>query len=298
MLNNQFFVENCDRFFLTFNISGSIFYLGGDYIHAIVYICISIFISYNLISYYYIKKKSIYITNNKYINKNLRINNYLNKIQTKLNNLGNPYGLDSKKYIIIKYLISIALLIIMYINSNNLFISIILFLSIYFLPNVLIFFYSKNESIIINNEISNIVQNIILSLSANMTFYDSLKSAENSINYDRLKKEYSKFIENYMMYNFNIFKATSIFSTKFNSYDFYMFLSLLSQGEKEGNIIEILESFYDSLQLKYFKNLRYKASIRSTMIIISTLILLINSFAIVLYPIIIEISSSFTEMFK
>ena len=283
---------------MTFRISGSIVYSGGGCIHVIIYICISIFISYNLISYYYINKKSIYITNNKYINKDLKVNYYLKKVQTKLNNIGNPYGLNLKRYIIIKYFISIALFIIMYINSNNLFTSIILFLSMYFLPNVLIFLYSKNESSIINNEISNIVQNIILSLSANMTFYDSLKYAQNSINYDRLKKEYSKFVEDYMMYNFDIFKAISTFLTKFNSYEFYVFLSLLLQGEKEGNMIEILENFYDSLQFKYFKNLKYKASVRTIMIIFSTLILLINSFAIVLYPIITEISFSFTEMFK
>ena len=101
-----------------------------------------------------------------------------------------------------------------------------------------------------------------------------------------------------MMYNFDIFKAISTFLTKFNSYEFYVFLSLLLQGEKEGNMIEILENFYDSLQFKYFKNLKYKASVRTIMIIFSTLILLINSFAIVLYPIITEISFSFTEMFK
>ena len=215
-----------------------------------------------------------------------------------MDNIGNPYGLNLKKYIFFKYLLSIALFIIMYINSKNLIAAIILFLSLYFLPNILINKYLKNESIIINNEISNIVQSIILSLSANMTLYDSLKTSINSIDYIRLKKEYSKFIENYMMYNFNILKAISIFSTKFNSYDFYMFLSMLSQGEKEGNIIEILDTFYDSLQLTYLKNLKYKSSQRSLMIILSTILILMNSFAIVLYPIVIEISSSFTQMFK
>jgi len=186
----------------------------------------------------------------------------------------------------------------MYINSKNLFLSIILFTSIFLLPNILISIYSKNESIIIINEISNIVQSIIICLSANMTLYDSLKESINTITYDRFKKEYSRFIENYMMYNFNIQKAISIFSLKFNSFEFNMFLSLLAQGEKEGNITQILDTFSDSLELSYFKNLKYKSSTRAIMLIISTLILLINSFAIVLYPIIVEISSSFSEMFK
>lgn len=224
--------------------------------------------------------------------------NYFNKIQNLLNNLGNPYGLNLKKYIIIKYLLPIALFIIMYINSKNFLTSIILFISIFILPNILIFIYSKNESIIIINEISNIVQNIIISLSANMTLYDSLKASINVINYNRFRQEYSRFVENYMMYNFDILKAISIFSLKFNSFEFNMFLSLLSQGEKEGNMVQIFETFSDSLELSYFKNLKYKSSTRTLMIVISTIILLINSFAIVLYPIIVEISSSFVEMFK
>ena len=276
--------------------------MGGGYIYAIIFICISILISYNLFSYYSIKKKSLYVLkdshkifNKSNLNKTI---NYFTKIQSLINNLGNPYGLNLKKYIIIKYFLSIALFIIMYINSKNFIISILLFLSIFLLPDILISIYSKNESIIIINEISNIVQNIIISLSANMTLYDSLKSSINVINYNRLKNEYSRFIDNYMMYNFDILKAISIFSSKFKSYEFNMFLSLLSQGEKEGNLIQILETFGDSLELSFFKVLKYKTSTRTIMIIVATLVLLINSFAIVLYPIIIEISTSFVDIFK
>ena len=284
---------------MTFNNSGSIVLLGGDCIYVLILIFISILLSYNLISYYLIKRKSIYIIyNSSKIYKSLKLNSYLNKIKNRLDNIGNPYGLNLKKYISIKYFISIVVFIAMYINSKNIILSILLFCIMFFLPNILIFMHLKNESFIINSEISNIVQNIILSLSAKMTFYDSLKTAKNSINYNRLQKEYSNFIENYMMYNFNIFKAISIFSEKFNSYEFNTFLSLLLQGEKEGNMLEVLENFYDSLQLIYYKNLKYKSSKRSLLIILATIILLINSFAIVLYPMAIEISSSFTQIFK
>ena len=284
---------------MTFNISGSIVLLGGDCIYVLILIFISILLSYNLISYYLIKRKSIYIINNSSkIYNSLKLNSYLNKIKNRLDNIGNPYGLNLKKYISIKYFISIVVFIAMYINSKNIILSILLFCIMFFLPNILIFMHLKNESFIINSEISNIVQNIILSLSAKMTFYDSLKTAKNWINYNRLQKEYSNFIENYMMYNFNIFKAISIFSKKFNSYEFNTFLSLLLQGEKEGNMLEVLENFYDSLQLIYYKNLKYKSSKRSLLIILATIILLINSFAIVLYPMAIEISSSFTQIFK
>jgi hypothetical protein len=77
-----------------------------------------------------------------------------------------------------------------------------------------------------------------------------------------------------------------------------MFLSLLTQGEKEGNMIEILETFLDSLELMYFKNLKYKSSKKALGIILITIVVLFNSFIVVLYPIIVEVTTSFTSLFK
>ena len=148
------------------------------------------------------------------------------------------------------------------------------------------------------NDISNIVQNIVLSLSANMLLYDSLKNSVDNIENKRFKKEYSIFVNNYRMYNFNIVKAVDEFSQKFSFYEFNMFLSLLIQGEKEGNLLELLESFIENLDITYFKYLKYKSTQRLVVIIFTTFISIVNSFLIVLYPIVIQVSQSFTDIFK
>lgn len=291
-----------ERFFLTFYLYGVILLLqGGDCIYAPLFIIFSFLIAYNLISEYFILKKSkiVNFTLNKLSkNKFYLSKKYLSKIFYYLLNAGNPYGITVKTYIIIKYILSIFLFIFSFINTSNIFISLIILITIYFLPNILVELSLKAESIKIINDISNIVQNIVLSLSANMPLYNSLKNVIDNIENKRFKEEYKIFVNNYRMYNFNIIKSVNEFSQKFSFYEFNMFLSLLIQGEKEGNLLELLENFTETLDLAYFKYLKYKASQRSVVVILTTIISIINSFIIVLYPIIIQISSSFADIFK
>ena len=274
-------------------------FVGGDYIYAVIFIIISIFISYNLYLYYSISKKSL-LVNNKVIkiNSDSIIFKYFENINSYLENLGRPYGLTLNKYIVIKYFLSIALSVIMYFNSKNLFMSLILLILIFILPNILVNIYKKSESNIIVEEISNIVQNLILALVTDMNLYNSLKSCVGVINYTRLKDEYEKFVENYMLYNFNLSKAVNIISNKFYSFEFGMFLSILSQGEKEGKIVDLLEVFLDSIELMYFKTLKQKTVRRTMYIVLITVVILVNSLVIVLFPIMSEVSTSFTNLFK
>lgn len=275
---------------------------GGDYIHVLIIIIVSLLLSYNLISYYFISKKAKYVITkkNKFITKiNFKfLDNYFKKIDENLNSIGNPYGLTLKKYILIKYFISSFLFIVQLFNSKNILVSFLLLIVFFLLPDILIKTYKRTESIQLINEISNIVQNIILSLSANMSLYDSLKSSIDCINNKRFKYEYTNFINNYIMYNFNIVKASGDFQKKFSSYEFNMFLSILIQGEKEGNMLELLESFSGSMDLMYFKFLKYKAARKTFVIIFSTVISMANSFLIVLYPIIIQLVDNFSNIFK
>lgn len=228
----------------------------------------------------------------------LFLRKYFTKIYFYLLNAGNPYGITAKNYIIIKYFLSIILSIFAFVNTSNFFVSLCLFIFIYFLPNILVELALKTESIKIINDISNTVQNIVLSLSANMSLYASLKNCIESIENKRFKLEYRRFVNNYKIYNFNITKAVAEFSEKFSFYEFNMFLSLLIQGEKEGNVLELLDNFINTLDFVRFKYLKFKASQRTILIILTTLISMINSFLIVLYPIFIQISNNFKDIFK
>mgnify|MGYP003288926480 CR=1 FL=1 len=273
----------------------------------ISFFIISIFISYNLISYYFILKKSKYVKKT-YIDddflfklatktKFYSINKYLISKQEKLINSGNLYGLNLFKYIIIKYFLSTFLFFTLFYNSKNFFLSIIIFLIIFFLLDILIYVFEKNEGSKLVNEISNIVQNIILSLSANMSLYDALISSINIIKYERFKKEYIEFINKYRMHNYNMVLAVNEFEKKFNTYEFNMFLSILIECEKEGKYIELLENLEKSLEIRYFKYLEIQ-SIKNTFVIVFAIIIaLLNSIAIIGYPMIIEIFTSVNEIF-
>lgn len=202
------------------------------------------------------------------------------------------------KYVVIKYFLSTFLFITLLNNSKNIFISILTFLFMYLLLDILIYMFEKNESSKLINEISNIVQNIILSLSANMSLYDSLNSSVDVIKYERFKVEYINFINKYKMYNYNMVLAVNEFEKKFNTYEFNMFLSIFVECEKEGNYIELLENFEKSLEVRYYKYLNLQ-SLKSTFVIFFAIIIaLFNSFFVIGYPIMFEIITNISEIFS
>lgn len=282
---------------------------GGDVIYVLIIFLFSIFISYNLISYYFILKKSKCIKNNCICNNSLvldiiynlkleKIKAFIISKQQKLFDIGKPYGINISTYIFIKYFISILLFVILLYNSRNVVISAVMFFIIFFLQDVLIYFYKRNESNKLISEISNVVQNIILSLSANMSLYNSLLSSINVIKYNRFKLEFIDFINKYKMYNYSILESVNGFEKKFDTYEFDMFLSILVECEKEGNYIELLENFNKTLDIRYFKFLNMKYAKNLSITLIAIILALANSFLIVGYPIISEISTSLLDMFK
>ncbi len=273
------------------------------------FILISVFISYNFVSYYYVLKKSkcILDLDNKVSNffyyillkiKFKRLKTYFISKEKNLQDIGNPYGIDIVKYLFIKYILSFILFFILFYNSKSILYSIILFLIIYFFPDILVSLFKINESSKLINEISNIVQNIILSLSANMSLYNSLFSSINLIKYNRFKIEFENFINRYKMYNYNILKAVNNFENKFSSYEFKMFLSILVECEKEGNYIELLENFNESLEIRYIKSVNFQYIKNLSLTMFSIIVSLLNSLFIVGYPIIYEITSNMYKMFK
>ena len=185
--------------------------------------------------------KSKYINSSKFNLKNISlkllsnknfISAYLNSVNEKLKSLDNPYGLNLKKYLFIKYVLSILCFLVFYFRTNNLFLSLTLFFIIFFIPDFLIISYIRKENLILIGEISNIVQSLILSLSTNMTLNQALQISVNSLRYDRFKQNYKKFVDDYSLFNLNLKRSLEDFKIKFNSYEFNMFVGVLLDSEK------------------------------------------------------------------
>lgn len=256
--------------------------------------------SYYIVSSYRYYKKFRLLSLNNLDNLSLKngLDRALNKKKKELISLSKPYGLDVKRYILIKYIISIFIFILCFIRKVNFFYSICIFLIIFFIPDILIKLYKKSENTKVINQISNLVQNQILLLSSGMNFFESLKSSADSIYASRFKKEYLKFIDNYQLFNYNIKRSIYEFEDKFTCFEFKMYLSILMQSEKEGNLLESLEVFSENLDFSYIKFLKYKNLKRTLFLVLSTIILLLNSFIVILYPMFMQISQNLINIFK
>ena len=271
------------------------------YIYVIIFIALSLLI-YNLISYSQVKKKqkAILQSNNIYLSKNKKnfVSLYINKIESKLFNLGYPYKLNTKKYIVFKYVLPIVIFIIGILNYKSIKISLILFLISFFTPNYLIYSYTKDEKNILINEIKNLTNSIVLSLSAYGTLEYALNIAKNTLTHPRFILEFEKFIYEYKMYGYNIKQAAINLEKKFDSYELSLFLSTLIQGDAEGNLLENLEKFSETLELNYFKYLKKKSAERLMYVTLGTVLSLVNIVLVVMYPIFKQVIDNLQVIFS
>ena len=212
--------------------------------------------------------------------------------------MGNPYGINYFKFNLIKYFISPLIFILVVFRSHNIILSLTYSLCFFYIPNFLIYRFIKNESIKIINDISEVSNNLKLALSCNIPLHESLKYVINNIEYVRFKEGFNLFINDYLMYNFNMIKAIDNFKLKFSSYEFNMLLNIILQGDREGKIIESLTIFSETLDLSYFKYLKYKEAKRIIFVTIASIISLINITILAAYPIIIQISNNLQNIFN
>lgn len=276
---------------------------GGGCIYAltILLILLSIFLSYNIISYYFIYKKfkSIFKKANKFkFLNNKVISKYFNKIQEDILNLSNPYGISFKKYVIIKYLLSICVFLIVYLRYNNLILSIIYFFIIFFIPNLLIYLYKRQENIKLTSDIDNICQSLILTISSHVPLYEALNLCSTIIDNKRLKKEFEYFINDYTLYNFDIEKASKHLLQKFDYYEFKNLLEILIQAQSDGNVLESLEYLSKNLKMSYYKVLKYKEIRNSVYVSLATIISVFDIILIVMYPLFSQITQNLNLVFN
>ena len=226
------------------------------------------------------------------------LRNYLFKVKNILSKLEYPYKLTLRKYLIIKYILSIVCLYISIINQNNMFISVVISCLVFLIPNLLISMFKKSEKVLIIKELRNITNAINISLSASLTLEDAIKSSVNVITNKRLKNAYYEFIINYRISSYNIKKSINMLKEKFNYYEMELFASTLINSERDGNIIQGLEKYNLILDISYSKYLANENSKRMLYLTFGTIISLINIIIIVMYPLFIEMTSNLQMIFS
>lgn len=298
-----FFVSKFyDRFFLTFSMCRCYSIVrGGGKIYEIGIISLSIILSYNLISYYFIKRKEKFLVkaqsiflNNKFFSNFYK--RYFLTIQENLNSLERPYKLNLTRYIFIKYIIS-SICSLIFIFQKRSFIQIFLiFLLFFYLPNILVSSYRKKEKIYVINDLQQIINNLQISLVTSNSLYDSLKFSVKNISYIRFKNSFLDFIEEYRMYNYNIKKASEKLIYKFNQKELKTFLEILDGSESISNTLELIERFKQVVTKKEESVLKGYYIKTNLKVVFISLILLCMSFVIVIYPISIQILESLSTI--
>lgn len=270
-------------------------------IEIIIFIFLSILV-YNLINIYLFKRKTKKVLVQKYNKPNVLSQKYFksieNHIDQKLFNLNYPYHLTTKKYIITKIIISPLIFILAILNYKTIFIPTILFALSFFSFDYLIYLYKKEEKTILIDELKNLTSNLILCLSTSAPLKLAFKNAIKSLKYKRFIITFEEFVHDYELNGYNLNKALSRLEKKFDSYELSVFASLLRQGEKEGNIIENMERFSETLDLNYFKYLKRQSSKRLMYVTFGTVLSLINIILIVMYPILVKVMGNLQIIFS
>ena len=225
------------------------------------------------------------------------INSYIQKIESKLFNLEFPYKLNAKKYLFIKYVLSFIFSVLAFVNYKNILAPIFFYILIFFTPDYLIYNYQNSEKHILINEIKNLTESIILNLSAYCTLEQALTKSKTVLEYERFNLAYDKFIHEYKMNGFNLKDAAINLHSKFRSYDLSLFLTSLIQGDTEGNLLENIKKFSDTLELNYFKYLKKKNSKRLLYVTFGTVLTLVNIVLVVMYPMFKQVIDNLGIMF-
>lgn len=226
------------------------------------------------------------------------LSEYIGAVEKSLRNLDLPFQLTVKKYLCIKYVLSILVFIVSLVNYKSLLIPIVLFVVVFFIPNILIKSYVKSQNIQLIKELKIINSSIILQLSAFVPFKDALKATVNNIQDKRIKKHFARFVYEYEIMGFNIKKPAEKLLQKFKSSELNCFLQVLIQCENEGNIIENLERFNTTLELSYFKYLNSQSVKRMTYLIIGTVMMLLNIAVLCMYPMLVQMNNSLEMIFS
>lgn len=270
-------------------------------INVLIFVTLYILV-FNLIRFIKILKKQNQIvnSNSKYLSFSKRkyINCYLNKIYNKLFNLGFPYKLNLKKYLIIKYGLSVIVFLIALFNYKSLKVPFLLYFVIFFTPNYLIYSYKNKEKCLLINELKNITNNLILYLSSYTSLKDSLNKIQSTIKNKRLYVAYEIFLKEYNMNGYKLNSPAKKLEAKFESYELSLFLGTLIQGDREGNVLEAILKYKETLELNYFKYLKKKTATRLMYVTLGTILSLINIILIVMYPILMQVMNSLQIIFS
>lgn len=224
-----------------------------------------------------------------------------NFIKTKENYLflqGYPLKLNAISYYTIKISMMIIFVFVSFINYDSLSLALFLGFIGYYFIDIYISANKKARDSEICNDLLAVTNSITMQLYSFIPLKDSLKiQYENCKNKD-FRKAFMLFATKYELSELNIEDALNDLNSRFDILEVDMFCNTISQYNKVGNIIELLENFSSLLKEKYIKKLKANTREKVIYITIGVILALGNIILITFYPLFISIGNNFNQIFK
>ena len=243
-------------------------------------------------------------SNSLFQTKEIQFKNFISKInfiKTKeifLSKQGYPLKLDVIRYYFIKSILFFMFFIVGIINYNSLIYAVFLACCAYFLIDLYILFNKKSRDSEICNDLLNVINSICLQMSANVSLKDSIKKQyENCKNRD-FKKAMIEFSTSYELSELNIDYAIYKLHNKFEILELDMFCNALSEYNKTGDIIDVLENLSESLGNRQIEKLKQITRNKVIYITFGVIIALTNIILLTFYPLFISVGQGFDNIFK
>lgn len=224
--------------------------------------------------------------------------NFISSKENFLSKQGYPLNLNAISYYFIKTFLAILLLFAGSVNYDSVITGSIFSIFGFFCVDLYIFLYAKNRNSEICVDLLNIVDSIVLQLSAEVSLKDSLKYQYQNCKNKDFRKAILEFSTQYEFSELNIEKSLKELKNKFDILELNMFCNSLKEYNKVGNIIEILENLSNILKVKYMDKIKEDTRTKVLYITFGVILALGNIILVTFYPLFISIGQGFNNIFS
>ena len=224
--------------------------------------------------------------------------NFINSKENFLSKQGYPLKLNAISYYFIKIFLPVLLLYAGLTNYNSTLISVLLGIFGFFVVDVYISLHKKTRNTEICVDLQNIVDSIILQMSAEVDLKDSLKFQYQNCKNEDFKKAILEFSTQYELSELNIDVALEELKNKFDVLELNLFCNSLKEYNKVGNIVEILENLSETLKIKYLDKLKEDTRTKVIYLTFGVVLALGNIILLTFYPLMISIERGFNNIFS
>lgn len=224
--------------------------------------------------------------------------NFLSSKENFLSKQGYPLKLNAISYYFTKIFLTFLLFCAGAINYDSVAFGVLLGSFGFFFLNIYVHVYSKNRNTEICIDLLNVVNSIILQLSAEVTLKDSLKYQYQNCKNEDFRKAILEFSMEYQFSELNIEKSLKELKNKFDILELNMFCNSLKEYNKVGNIIDVLENLSETLKIKYMNKVKEDTRTKVLYITFGVITALGNIILITFYPLFISIGQGFNNIFS